>query len=158
MVHYHPLLPQLTQITYNPSDAADFDKISSQFQLSTALKSLRMSPRSRSPGNFSPAFIRSFKALNLEEFHSRSWHRIEDDEVWQRAFPAVQKLVEMLKDVKSLKKLSLSLYHVNKNSKRAEEWIRFKEDVRKMCTKKNIEVVPFDDRYRTAFHELAWMD
>lgn len=65
---YDPLIPQLTHMTYFPFGATDFDKISSQFQLSTTLKSLRMS-LSCFVQELSPAFIKSVKALNLEEFH-----------------------------------------------------------------------------------------
>jgi hypothetical protein len=155
---YHPLLPQLTHITYNPSDAADFDKISSQLQLSTALKSLRMSPSSWSPRNFSPAFIRSFKALNLEEIHLES-HDNNIDWIREFNFSGLYVIVGILEDVKTLKKFSLSMngVSVSLNWESAEEWIEFKQHVRKICAKNKIQIVRFDGEWESE-DDLAWID
>jgi hypothetical protein len=153
---YDALLPQLTHLHF---DYATIEVILPQLQLCTALKSLRINWAHLHVEDLSLAFIKSFKALNLEEFHFGSYGEIGDDEEWQRAFPAVQKLVGVLEDVRTLKKLSLLMDDASSNANWAGEWIKFKKDVRKMCSKQKIEIVCFDveETRESKRDELAWV-
>jgi Ran GTPase-activating protein (RanGAP) involved in mRNA processing and transport len=67
--------------------------------------------------------------------------------------------VKLLEEMKSLKKLSLSMNEVSRYEERAEEWKKFKEDVRKICVKRNIEIVRYDDFFLDFERDdLAWID
>jgi hypothetical protein len=103
-------------------------------------------------------FIRAFKALlRLEEFHFTSQGG-DDDKVWRRTFPAVQRLMEITEDHPTLKKLSLKMWHADENRKRAEAWIKLKDDVRRRCAKKKIQIVCFEHHPASERYDLAWVD
>jgi hypothetical protein len=158
---YDTLLPQLTHLEFTYPTLA---LVLPQLQLGTALTFLRIDCTGLGEEDLPLAFMNTLKALNLEEFHFRAWAGNEDDEGWQFEIAAVWKLVEVLGDITTFKKLSVVMLDVDwqnrKNSKRAEEWIKFKKDVRKMCSKKKIEIVFFDVKQSrdSERDELAWVD
>jgi hypothetical protein len=99
---YNDLVPQLTHLEFYD---VPLHSILDQLQLCTALKLLRIMADYFSAKDLSEDFIKSFKALNLEEFHFHNTEVNTDDDVWQQTFPAIQKLLEVLEDVESLKTL-----------------------------------------------------
>jgi hypothetical protein len=155
---YDTLLPQLTHLHYD--SAADIESILPQLQLCASLKSLWITCHSFELKDLSLNVMDFFKTLNLEEFRFRSnmvgIH--PDDDEWQTAFPPISKLVELVEEMNTIKKLSLGLFRVSDYEARTDEWKKFKEDVRKRCAKKSIQIVPYDEYEDFERDDLAWID
>jgi hypothetical protein len=153
---YDTLLPQLTHLHY---EFATIESILPKLQLCTALKSFWITCCFFTVEDLSLDFIDICNALNLEEFRFRCSNDIDMDSGWRKALPAIQKLVELLEDMKSLKKLSLVMNEVSLYEERTNEWKNFKEDGRKICVKRNIEIVRYDDFFLDFERDdVAWID
>jgi hypothetical protein len=143
------LLPQLSDIQFFN---IPLSLIATQLPHCTSLKKLRILVEStEDPVELLP-FYDSLRELHLEEFRYWDWGDT-DGEV---CLDNVRRVMAIVGEMKTLKKLSLGINKINTNPVTKNKWSEFKQDVKKICEKNKVEIVSFfqeDD-----INELIWVD
>jgi hypothetical protein len=145
------LLPQLSHVTFS---CIPLSLVAPQLPHCTSLKTLHLQTYNGNQHTDLLPFFNSLRDLNLEEFRYFDWSDREQEASLRNA----RRIMAIVGEMKTLKKLSLGIEQINTNTGTKKQWIEFKEGVRKSCHKNKVEIVKFSRSVETEHDQLTWVD
>jgi hypothetical protein len=143
------LLPQLSDIQFTN---IPLSLVATRLPHCTSLKTLSLMVDWIEDPTHLLAFFNSLRKLHLEEFRYWDW----SDTNGEVCLDNVRRVMAIVGEMKTLRKLSLRIDMINTNIVTRKKWIEFKQGVKKICEKNKVEIVRVfqeDD-----INELIWVD